>query len=200
MTELRLLGLSHIGFAVRSIDEFRDTWGVLLGITDWLVRELPQPDGTLQLRGRVQPPAFSRAAFARLADTAIELVEPHTGHTRTSAWLAERGPGIHHLAFWVDDLPAAIAALGEQVEVSYSPVALLHPALGKPTSGALTSGALTIGALPERLLPAAFWAYTEHTGARVPWCLELLDVRSAATVRAAFGDYLLYPPSLEEPS
>lgn len=188
MSELRLLGLSHIGFAVPSIDEFRKTWGAVLGITDWLVRDLAQPDGALQLRGEVQAPAFSRAAFARLADIAMELVEPHTGHTRTSAWLAERGPGIHHLAFWVDDLPAAVAALGERVEVSYSPIDL-RPGLA----------ALTTGPVPEQLVPAAFWAYTEHTGAGVPWCLELLDVRGADIVRAAFGDYLLYPRA-EEPS
>jgi catechol 2,3-dioxygenase-like lactoylglutathione lyase family enzyme len=189
MTDLRLLGLSHVGFAVQSIDEFRDTWGALLGITDWLVRDLPQSAETLQLRGQVQPAAFSRAAFARLAGTAIELVEPHTGSTRTSAWLAERGPGIHHLAFWVEDLSAAVAALGAQVEVSYSPIGV------RPGLAALTSGAP-----PDQLLPEAFWAYTEHTGARVPWCLELLDVRGADTIRAAFGDYLLYPPNPQEPS
>ncbi|GIH06704.1 hypothetical protein Rhe02_47710 [Rhizocola hellebori] len=183
MTDLRLLGLSHIGFAVPSIEEFRGTWGALLGLSDWLVRDLPQSADRMQLRGQIQPAAFSRAAFTRLADTAIELVEPHSGNTRTSAWLAERGPGIHHLAFWVEDLPAAIAALGDQAEVSYSPI------------GVLT--ALTTGALPEIQLPEAFWAYTEHTGARVPWCLELLDVRGAATVRAAFGDYLLYPSNPE---
>ncbi len=186
MTDSRLLGLSHIGFAVPSIDEFRGSWGALLGITDWLVRDLPQPAGKLQLRGQVQPAAFSRAAFARLANTAIELVEPHTGDTRTSAWLAEHGPGIHHLAFWVGNLTEAIAALGERVEVSYSPIGVL--------------AAFTSGTVPEELLPDAFWAYTEHVGARVPWCLELLDVRGAGTVRAAFGDYLLYPPHPEEPS
>lgn len=187
MSSLRLLGLSHVGFAVRSIDEFRASWGAVLGITDWLVRDLPQPAGALQLRGEVQGPAFSRAAFARLADTAIELVEPHTGHTRTSAWLAERGPGIHHLAFWVDNLDEALAGLGEQVEVSYSPVDV-HPG-HSPRQAVFTTGSLD-----EGLLPRGFWAYTEATGAPVPWCLELLDIRGIDTVRAAFGEHLCYPP------
>jgi catechol 2,3-dioxygenase-like lactoylglutathione lyase family enzyme len=188
VSRLHLLGLSHVGLAVPSIDEFRQTWGAVLGITDWLVRDLPQPDGGLQLHGEVQPAAFSRAAFARLADTAIELVEPHTGNTRTSAWLAEHGPGIHHLAFWVDDLPAALAALGDTVEVTYSPVGV-RPGVA----------VLTTSPVGEHAVPPGFWAYTEATAARVPWCLELLDVRYADTVRAAFGDYLCYPGEVADP-
>lgn len=190
MAQLRLLGLSHVGFAVPDIDEFRATWGAALGISDWMVREVPQTPGAVQLRGHIQPAAFSRIAFARVADTAIELVEPREGTTRTSVWLDERGPGIHHLAFWVEDLPAAIRALGDQIEVSYSPVGL-HPDLAVLATGAE-------GANP--VLPEGFWAYTEHTGARVPWCVELLDARGADIMRAAFGEYLRYPRSNEEGS
>jgi methylmalonyl-CoA/ethylmalonyl-CoA epimerase len=193
MTPPRLLGLSHVGFAVRDIDEFRATWGAVLGIEDWLVREVPQTPGTIQLRGQVQPAAFSRIAFARVADTAVELVEPHEGATRKSVWLDERGPGIHHLAFWVEDLPAAIRALGDRVAVTYSPVGL-HPDLAVLATGAPAAGLEATGAT----LPAGFWAYLEHTAARVPWCIELLDVRGADIMRATFGEYLRYPRFPEE--
>jgi methylmalonyl-CoA/ethylmalonyl-CoA epimerase len=181
MTLPGLLGLSHIGFAVPNIEEFQRTWGAVLGITDWLVRDLAQPADALQLRGGIQPAAFSRAAFARVADTAIELVEPHSGQTRTSAWLAERGPGIHHLAFWVENLPAAVAALGETIEVSYSPISV------RPGMAVLTTEPVE-----------GFWAYTEVPATSVPWCLELLDIRYAETVRAAFGNHLCYPGPVGE--
>ncbi|MEU8252087.1 VOC family protein [Nonomuraea sp. NPDC048916] len=185
-----IVGLCHIGFAVHSIEEFQRTWGALLGLDDWLVRDVNQPDGLLQLHGEIVGPASSRVAFARLADTAIELVEPHDGRTRTSAWLEERGPGIHHLAFWVDDLDRAVAALGDTAEVTYSPAGR-RPGLAAPVS-AVARGH---GALPLAPEPApGFWAYTESRDARVPWCLELLDARSTDIVRAAFGDHLVYPP------
>ncbi|GGO82758.1 VOC family protein [Nonomuraea cavernae] len=187
-------GLCHIGFAVRDIEEFQRSWGAVLGIDDWLVREVNQPDGLLQLHGEILGPASSRVAFARLADTAIELVEPHDGRTRTSAWLDEHGPGIHHLAFWVDDLDLAVAALGDSAEVTYSPAGR-RPGTAPRVSAVLRGH----GTPPHAPEPApGFWAYTEARAARVPWCLELLDARRADVVRAAFGDHLVYPPPRRE--
>jgi len=174
--DLGVIGLCHVGFAVRSIEDFQAGWGALMGIRDWLVVDLPQPADSLQLDGRVVGEAFSRAAFARFGDTAVELVEPHAGRTRTSAWLDEHGPGIHHVAVWVADIGRAIAALPDTAQVSYSP-ASLHP--GTRTSA--PSG-------------TDFWAYVELRDPQVPWCLELLDARRADVVRARFGDHVAYPP------
>ncbi|WP_433377912.1 VOC family protein [Streptosporangium sp. CA-115845] len=185
-----IVGLCHIGFAVHSIEEFRRTWGALLGIEDWLVRDVDHPDGLLQLHGEILGPSSSRVAFARLADTAIELVEPHRGRTRTSAWLEERGPGIHHLAFWVDDLDRAVAALGDGTEVSYSPAGRRPDTMSPMTAVVRGRGAMPLA--PTSTGPG-FWAYTESRDAQVPWCLELLDARSTDVVRAAFGDHLVYP-------
>ncbi|MFC0527294.1 VOC family protein [Phytohabitans kaempferiae] len=182
MNDIGIVRLSHVGFAVGDIDEFRGTWGAALGITSWAVREITQEPGTTKLRGAVAGPAFSRIAFARLADTSVELVEPHHGETRTALWLAEHGPGIHHLAFWVADLTRALHALGDSVEVTYSPVDVASAAMIRGT-----------GALPTVDDVAGFWAYTEHHAADVPWCLELLDARRAGTLRATFGDHLVYP-------
>jgi hypothetical protein len=182
------VGLCHVGFAVRSIEEFTRTWGAVLGVGDWLVRDLSQDDGRLQLHGELVGPSRTRVAFARLADIAIELVEPRHGRTRTSAWLDERGPGIHHLAFWVEDLDRAVAALGDRAEVTYSPAGR-RPGMGPPAQ-AVARGR---GAPPVPSDGPGSWLYAEAGGAKVPWCVELLDVREADAVRAAFGDHLLYP-------
>ncbi|WP_160330435.1 VOC family protein [Sphaerimonospora mesophila] len=190
MHDLGIVSLCHVGLAVRSIAEFRATWGALLGVEKWLVQKVEQPDGLLQLHGELLAGSRSTVAMARLGDIAIELVEPHQGRTRTSQWLDEHGPGIHHLAFWVEDLGRAIDALGERAEVSYS-LAARRPGLTPPW-GAVVRGS---GAPPVAPPPGGpgFWAYVEDRNAQVPWCLELLDAGSADTVRAIFGDHLVYP-------
>jgi catechol 2,3-dioxygenase-like lactoylglutathione lyase family enzyme len=176
MNDLGILGLCHIGFAVPDIAEFHRSWGPLLGDLDWLSRDIQAPAGALRLHGEDTDAAFSRVAFARFGDTALELVEPHRGATRTSQWLAEHGPGIHHICLWVANLADALAALPPGAEVSYGPAALC-------------------GAAPEQRRPGDFWAYVEMPAATVPWCLELMDARYADVVRARFGEYLVYPPS-----
>ncbi|HEX2656986.1 MAG TPA: methylmalonyl-CoA epimerase [Polyangia bacterium] len=70
-------------------------------------------------------------------DTAIELIAP-AGNESLGRFLDKRGPGLHHICFEVDDLPAALAdlkAAGVRL-IDESPrlgarghlVAFLHPA------------------------------------------------------------------------
>ncbi|MFG1949059.1 VOC family protein [Nonomuraea sp. NPDC048826] len=194
MTDLGLLNLCHVGIAVPSIEEFTRTWGALLNVPGWLVKEIEQPAGLLQLHGERQGPSRSRIAMARLADTAIELVEPLEGHTRTSAWLETRGPGIHHLAFWVADLDRAVAALADHADITYSPAARRSPdSPGGPVSAvARGRGPLPLG---HQAQDPGFWLYAEPRGPQASWCLELLDARRADVVREAFGDHIVYPSS-----
>lgn len=44
------------------------------------------------------------------AEAAIELIAP-AGNEGLERFLAKRGPGLHHICFEVDDLPAALASL-----------------------------------------------------------------------------------------
>ncbi|MDA0633420.1 VOC family protein [Nonomuraea sp. MCN248] len=188
MTDLGLLNLCHVGIAVPSIAEFTRSWGALLGVSGWLVQEIEQPAGLLQLHGERQGPSRSRIAMGRLADTAIELVEPLDGRTRTSAWLETRGPGIHHLAFWVADLDRAVAALADHADITYSPAARTQPV----SAVARGRGPLPLG---TQAPDPDFWLYAEPRGGQASWCLELLDARRADVVRATFGDHLVYPAS-----
>jgi len=43
-------------------------------------------------------------------DTAIELICP-SGNQSLARFLEKRGPGLHHICFEVDDLPASLSAL-----------------------------------------------------------------------------------------
>jgi methylmalonyl-CoA/ethylmalonyl-CoA epimerase len=176
MLDLGILGFSHVGFAVHDIEEFRDTWGAMLGVTDFAVVDVDHDDGFLQIYGEPAPPASLRVAFAKVANIAIELVQPVRGRTRTADWLDTHGTGIHHLAFWVRDLRQAVAALDGVATVTYSPTSLIARGTGE---------------LP---VAPATWAYTEAIRARTHWCLELFDVGHAPVMRERYGNHMIFPP------
>jgi hypothetical protein len=184
-----VLAFSHIGFVVESIDEFRVTWGAMLGIDEWLVREVPQPGSRVQLHGELlEQPTSSRVAFTKFRGTSLELIEPVDGMSGGADWLQKNGAGMQHIAVWVRDLPTALARIGDEVEVTYSP-ALLHPALAsRPVAATVT----TAGA-PIR---PPFWAYVEPLANTAGWTLELLDARFAAAYHEYYGDYPYYPGEL----
>lgn len=54
-----------------------------------------------------------RAASVRLGSGRVELLEPLGGDTAVGRFLAKRGPGMHHVAYEVADLRAALAELAD---------------------------------------------------------------------------------------
>jgi methylmalonyl-CoA/ethylmalonyl-CoA epimerase len=53
-------------------------------------------------------------ATIQIGDTAIELVQGTTHESPISKFVKNRGPGIHHIAFAVDDIRAALEQLESQ--------------------------------------------------------------------------------------
>jgi len=89
--------LDHIAVAVPDLEEVLATWRDVLGLEEQ-GRELVAAQGVTV--------AFLDAGGARL-----ELLEPTGPDTPVGRHLARRGPGLHHVAFEVDDLEEALAAL-----------------------------------------------------------------------------------------
>jgi methylmalonyl-CoA/ethylmalonyl-CoA epimerase len=52
-----------------------------------------------------------RVRFLSLGGVDIEIIEALSPSSPVAAFLARRGPGLHHLAVRVDDLPATLAFL-----------------------------------------------------------------------------------------
>lgn len=85
------------------------------------------------------------AVLLDVGDGHIELLEPLGEDTPVGKFLAKNGPGLHHVAYAVSDVTAALAELAEQgVElidttprrgIRDSRVAFLHP---RSTGGVLT--------------------------------------------------------------
>lgn len=53
-------------------------------------------------------------AFLPVGDSEIELIAPTTGDSGVAKFLANRGPGLHHICIEVDDIAASMAQLAAE--------------------------------------------------------------------------------------
>jgi methylmalonyl-CoA/ethylmalonyl-CoA epimerase len=91
------LNLHHLGIAVDDLD------AAILVYAD-LFR------ATLEHRERVEDQGVE-AASLRVGESRIELLQPLGPDTPVGRFLAKRGPGMHHMAFEVEDLAAELERL-----------------------------------------------------------------------------------------
>ena len=91
------LSLHHLGIAVDDLDTAILVYSDLFG-------------ATLEHRERVEDQGVE-AASLRVGDSRIELLQPTGPDTPVGRFLAKRGPGMHHMAFEVEDLDAELARL-----------------------------------------------------------------------------------------
>jgi methylmalonyl-CoA/ethylmalonyl-CoA epimerase len=94
---VRARRIHHIGIAVPDLDEAVQTYERLFG-------------ATLEHRERIDAQGVE-AASLRVGDGRVELLAALGGDTPVGRFLAKRGPGMHHVAYEVDDARAALAEL-----------------------------------------------------------------------------------------
>ena len=90
-------GIHHLGVAVDDLDVALDTYTRLFGA------ELEHRD-TVADQG-------VEAASLRVGDGRVELLSALGPETPVGKFLAKRGPGMHHVAFEVDDVGAELDRL-----------------------------------------------------------------------------------------
>jgi methylmalonyl-CoA epimerase len=90
-------GIHHIGVAVADLDEAVATYARLF-------------DAKLEHRETVEEQGVE-AASLRTGDGRVELLRSLGPETAVGKFLAKRGPGLHHVAFQVDDLDAELRRL-----------------------------------------------------------------------------------------
>jgi len=86
-----------VGVAVADLDEAVRTYEHLFG-------------GSVEHRARVEEQGVE-AASVRVGEGRIELLAALGEDTPVGKFLAKRGPGMHHVAYEVDDIRAAIGEL-----------------------------------------------------------------------------------------
>lgn len=94
----------QIGVVVRDIEQSMAALTAVFGIGPFRVVDCPLPERQHQQFYRGRPVHFrTRQAFADLGSVELELIQPLEGQTIWSDFLAERGPGIHHIRFNIPD-------------------------------------------------------------------------------------------------
>ena len=92
-----LTKINHIGIAVKSLNEtlpfYRDNLGMdFLGIEEVVEQRV-------------------RVAMLQIGESKIELLEPMSEDSPVAKFIEKNGPGVHHVAYEVADIEAAIAKL-----------------------------------------------------------------------------------------
>lgn len=123
--------INHIGMAVHSLESalplYRDVMGMAFEGTEEVAEQKV------------------RVAFLAVGESRIELLEPTSADSPVAKFLEKNGEGVHHIAYQVDNLEAALAdmaAKGVRL-IDEKPrrgahgtrIAFLHP---KATGGVLT--------------------------------------------------------------
>lgn len=123
--------INHIGIAVKVIDNhvplYRDVMGMAFEGTEVVAEQKV------------------RVAFFAIGESRIELLEPTAEDSPVARFLEKNGEGVHHIAYEVEDLEAALAGLRQQnirlidetprCGAHATRIAFLHP---KSTGGVLT--------------------------------------------------------------
>ncbi|UCH10789.1 MAG: methylmalonyl-CoA epimerase [Fidelibacterota bacterium] len=96
---MKILGIEHIAVAVENLEEPARVFHKLLNIKDRTTEEVPD-----------------QQVITDIFDTGggkVELLQATSEDSPITKFLRERGPGLHHIAFAVDDLAAWLAYLKE---------------------------------------------------------------------------------------
>jgi len=94
------LRIHHVGMAVEDLDGAVGTYERLFG-------------GTLEHHGTLEDQGVE-AVSLRLGEGRVELMSALGDDTPVGRFLAKRGPGMHHVAYEVPDLPAALRQLADR--------------------------------------------------------------------------------------
>ena len=88
--------LDHVAVAVASLEEAHHLFELMSGDSGSPVEELPAQGVRIRFVG------------------SVELLEPLAPDTTVGRFLQRRGPGLHHIAYRVPNLPEALSHLREE--------------------------------------------------------------------------------------
>lgn len=99
---------------VRDLQRAMERYWNVLGIGPWRIHTYHPPRLTdTTLRGKSQPYTM-RLALAEVGLVQWELIQPLEGPSIYKEFLEEKGEGLHHVAFAVDDYDQAVGAFKKQ--------------------------------------------------------------------------------------
>jgi methylmalonyl-CoA/ethylmalonyl-CoA epimerase len=98
-----LTRIDHVGIACHDLEEkiafYEATFGLVL-----ISREVSEAQGVRE--------AMLHVADGPAGASYVQLLEPLSPDTPVGRFLARKGEGVHHVGYGVDDVTAALAAIG----------------------------------------------------------------------------------------
>ncbi len=125
----RIKKINHIAIAVRDVEESLKFWRDAMGLQVAHIEDVPSQK--------------SEVVFIPVGDSEVELVRPTSSDTGVAKFIEERGGGMHHLCFEVDNIDEMLTQLKEKgirlineeaLELPGRKMAFVHP---KSTNGVL---------------------------------------------------------------
>ena len=92
--------IEHIGIAVNSLEESISYYEKVLGLECYAIEEVADQK--------------VRTAFFKVGDTKIELLESTDPEGPIGKFIEKKGPGVHHLAFAMDNVGESLKHASEQ--------------------------------------------------------------------------------------
>lgn len=126
-----LKSIEHIGIAVENLETSIAYYEQILGVKCYAIEEVADQK--------------VKTAFFKIGETKIELLESTDPEGPIGKYIAKKGPGVHHIAFAVEDVDQALQQVEEKgvklIDSKSRPgaeglqIGFLHP---KSTGGVLT--------------------------------------------------------------
>lgn len=125
----RIKQINHVAIAISDVDASLVFWRDALGLEVDHIEDVPSQKSTV--------------VFLPVGETEIELVKPTSDDTGVAKFIAEKGGGMHHLCFEVDDISGMLGDLKTKgvrlinevpLELPGRKMAFVHP---KSTGGVL---------------------------------------------------------------
>jgi len=125
----RITKINHIAIAIPDVDSSLVFWQDALGLKVDHIEDVPSQKSTV--------------VFLPVGESEVELVKPTSDDTGVAKFLAEKGGGMHHLCFEVDDISGMLNDLKAKgvrlinetaLELPGRKMAFVHP---KSTGGVL---------------------------------------------------------------
>ena len=125
----RITKINHIAIAIPDVDSSLVFWQDALGLKVDHIEDVPSQKSTV--------------VFLPVGEAEVELVKPTSDDTGVAKFLAEKGGGMHHLCFEVDDISGMLNDLKAKgvrlinetaLELPGRKMAFVHP---KSTGGVL---------------------------------------------------------------
>lgn len=97
---MEITHIEHIGIAVNNLEEAIPYYENVLGLKCYAIEEVADQK--------------VKTAFFRVGQTKIELLESTDPEGPIGKFLEKKGPGVHHLAFAVNDVNEALSSVSEK--------------------------------------------------------------------------------------